>query len=250
MQVAIISDIHGNAVALDTVLADIEEEDPDQIVCLGDVAQFGPEPIAALERIQQLGCPVVNGNTDEWLFTMEIPDEFDEKDKPQEVKDIGEWCADQLTQEHERFIKSFEDTVTIELSHGIHLLCYHGTPQSPWEILEVESSNEKLDQLIESTDADILIGGHIHNQMLRRYMNVSFVNAGSVGLPFGTSRQTREEVGGYQPKAEWVMVEASEGAISIDFRQTSFDVDAVIDTIRNSDMPHQEQVIDGWENDS
>lgn len=247
MQVAIISDIHGNTVALDTVLAEIEREDPDQIVCLGDIAQAGPEPVAALERIQRLDCHVINGNTDEWLLTMEIPEESDSQDKPQEVFDIGEWTADQLTPQHEQFIESFEDTVEIELPNGSRLLCYHGTPHSPWEELEVETTDEELDRIIESSDADVLVGGHIHNQMLRRYMNVTFVNVGSVGMPFGTTRSTREDVGGYRPWAEWAMVEASDSSIGIDLRRTRFDVDAVIQALRNSNIPHADMLVDGWE---
>ena len=44
MRIAIISDIHGNLVALDAVLDDIARARVDRIVCLGDVAAFGPQP--------------------------------------------------------------------------------------------------------------------------------------------------------------------------------------------------------------
>ena len=86
MQVALISDIHGNAVALDAVLEEIEQEDPDQIVCLGDIAAPGPQPIAVIERIQQLDCPVIMGNTEEQLLSRELPD--DHKDLPQWAIDL------------------------------------------------------------------------------------------------------------------------------------------------------------------
>jgi predicted phosphodiesterase len=68
MRIAIISDIHGNMVALDAALADIESEHVDQIVCLGDVAEFGPHPREVLARLRALGCPVIMGNTDERLI--------------------------------------------------------------------------------------------------------------------------------------------------------------------------------------
>jgi predicted phosphodiesterase len=44
MLIALIADIHGNAVALDRVLSDIDNQKPDQVVCLGDVAATGPQP--------------------------------------------------------------------------------------------------------------------------------------------------------------------------------------------------------------
>lgn len=64
MKVALISDIHGNAVALEAALAAIEEEGVDRVVCLGDVAATGAQPRQVIRRLRELGCPVVMGNTD------------------------------------------------------------------------------------------------------------------------------------------------------------------------------------------
>jgi predicted phosphodiesterase len=47
VRIAVVSDIHGNGPALEAVLAEIEQEQVDQLVCLGDVA-IGPQPGAAL----------------------------------------------------------------------------------------------------------------------------------------------------------------------------------------------------------
>ena len=63
--IALISDIHGNAVALDAVLADIAAQGADHIVCLGDAVACGPEPEAVIERLREVGCACVVGNTDE-----------------------------------------------------------------------------------------------------------------------------------------------------------------------------------------
>lgn len=69
MRIALIADIHGNVVALDEVLAELEKKAVDQIVCLGDVAAGGPRPAQTLERLRELDCPVVMGNADQWLLT-------------------------------------------------------------------------------------------------------------------------------------------------------------------------------------
>ena len=63
MRVGLISDIHGNRPALDAVLAELEREDVDQIVCLGDVA-VGPQPAEALTGVRELDCASVMGNWD------------------------------------------------------------------------------------------------------------------------------------------------------------------------------------------
>lgn len=234
MQVALISDIHGNGVALDAVLEDVEREDPDQIVCLGDVAQAGPHPVRALERIRELGCPVINGNTDEWLLDFEIPEDEEYEDKPQWVYDIGEWVADQLDQEHVEFIESFEDTVSVDLANGAKLLCYHGSPRSPWEHIRVTSDEGLLEDIRETVDADLLIGGHTHDQMYRNHKDVTFVNAGIIGLPakFVDGEPMLSEW------AEWAMISSSNESHTVELRKTKYDVEKVIEDARKKEMPH------------
>ena len=63
MRLGLISDIHGNRLALDAVLEELERDGVDEFICLGDVA-VGPQPAEALERVRELGCPVVMGNWD------------------------------------------------------------------------------------------------------------------------------------------------------------------------------------------
>jgi predicted phosphodiesterase len=62
---AIISDIHGNHAGLLAALADIDRQGCDQIVCLGDLVDGGPDNEAVIETLQQRGIPSVRGNHDE-----------------------------------------------------------------------------------------------------------------------------------------------------------------------------------------
>ncbi|MCO6451253.1 MAG: metallophosphoesterase family protein [Caldilineales bacterium] len=64
MRIAIISDIHANLVALETVLAVIDELGPDEIWCLGDTAGYGPEPEACLSLIRERATLCLAGNHD------------------------------------------------------------------------------------------------------------------------------------------------------------------------------------------
>ncbi len=72
MRAALIADIHGNAVALRSVLDDVASLEVPSVVCLGDIAANGPQPRLADEMIQGLGCPVVVGNTDQNM--LDVPD--------------------------------------------------------------------------------------------------------------------------------------------------------------------------------
>jgi predicted phosphodiesterase len=67
VRVAVISDIHGNLVAVKAAFSDIGRRKVDQIVCLGDVAATGPQPTEVVELLQRISCPCVMRNTDETL---------------------------------------------------------------------------------------------------------------------------------------------------------------------------------------
>lgn len=64
MRIAVISDIHGNLVALETVLADIRSRGADQVVCLGDVVGYGPRPKECLHAVRETCTAIVRGNHD------------------------------------------------------------------------------------------------------------------------------------------------------------------------------------------
>src|SRR5713226_9165322 len=68
MQVAIVSDVHGNLTAFDAVLADIERRAPDIVLHGGDLALMGAQPAEVVDRVRELGWPGVVGNTDELLW--------------------------------------------------------------------------------------------------------------------------------------------------------------------------------------
>ena len=69
MKLAVISDIHGNAIALDAVLADLERRPADRLICLGDSIQGGAQPAEVVARLRELACPAVMGNADAWLLS-------------------------------------------------------------------------------------------------------------------------------------------------------------------------------------
>ncbi len=65
MKIALFGDIHANWEALETVLADADEQGCNSYVCLGDVVGYNADPVKCLDKIREMGCPVVKGNHDE-----------------------------------------------------------------------------------------------------------------------------------------------------------------------------------------
>ena len=79
MRIAIISDIHGNQVALEAVLQDLERQPAiDQLVIAGDLCLNGPCPRQVLEIVQELNCPVLQGNVDVEVVT-QAPEKGEKK---------------------------------------------------------------------------------------------------------------------------------------------------------------------------
>lgn len=89
MKRALISDIHGNLEALQAVLADIDAQSVDEIICLGDIIGYGPNPCECLDLVMQRCKRVILGNHDQAaLFD---PDGFN----PMALRAIY-WTRDQL----------------------------------------------------------------------------------------------------------------------------------------------------------
>ncbi len=240
MKVALISDLHGNLFALDAVLDALAAEAIDQVVCLGDVAIFGPQPRATLARLRELACPVVMGNTDAWALDP----------KPLPVRDeetvyfnaLEAWGAEQLTADDRAFIRTFEPTVTVDLG-GATLLCYHGSPHSYDDIIRATTPAADLDPWLGERAELLLAGGHTHEQYLRRYRHQYLLNPGSVGLPHETpaAGSTRNP-----PWAEYAVVTWQANHLQIDLRRVPYTVDPLIEYTRSCGMPHAEWWLEGW----
>ena len=236
LRIAILSDVHGNLVSLESVLAEVSREGVDQIVCLGDVAATGPQPRETLLRLKSLNLPVVMGNTDCWLLNPRperIPSRKYATPKKQEdplkVEEIDFWCAKQLSSTNIDYLKTFKSTFEMLLGDGMKLLCFHGSPLSNGDTITATTKEEDLDRML-SPRAPLMAGGHTHVQMLRRHNDLILLNPGSVGLPHQSMSSKRCVQN--PPWAEYAIVGSNEGRLSIDFRRTSIDVKAVIQAAR------------------
>jgi len=68
VRAAIISDIHGNREALESVLADIDRQGIEEIHCLGDIVGYGPDPVACVDIVRERCKIVICGNHDQAIF--------------------------------------------------------------------------------------------------------------------------------------------------------------------------------------
>jgi predicted phosphodiesterase len=240
VRIALFSDVHGNAVAFDAFLSDLETQSVEHVVCLGDHAQGGAQPAECLERLRELGCPVVMGNSDHFLLTLD-PGEEEATERQLET---ARWSASQLSEELLEFHRSFEPTVQVDLGDGRSLLAFHGSPRSRDEILGPWMEEEAFREALDDLDARILAGGHIHLQWSRRCGPAYFVNPGSVGLAY--DHHQPEESFRCDDSAEYAVLTLDGLAVQVEFRRVPFDRDAVIGAIEASGMPHPEAALRFW----
>ena len=240
MRIGLVSDIHGNLLALDAVLAELEREELDWVVCLGDVVA-GPRANDALGRIRALGCPVIMGNWDAWSV-----DGMPEPSTPVEEKlyAIGAYWAERLRDDDRDFIRSFAPTLEVELETDRTLLCFHGSPNSFDHWIVATTPDAEVAAMLDGFAAPVMAGGHTHLQMLRRYSDMLVVNPGSVGMPF---ELWSEEDVRIAPRAEYAVVSSTDGRLQVDLRRTTYDVDAHVRGGLASGMPHAEWWAASWQ---
>lgn len=241
MRVALIADMHGNAVGLDAVLAELDREPVDAVVSLGDVAQGGPQPAEVVDRLQALGCRSVFGNSDEFLLTLDVEstgEEVDEEGRERLLR-RGEWSREQLGEERLSFLRRFEPVVELDMD-GERLVCCHATPTSNTDVVLPDAPHDRVASLV--GDAAAVVAGHVHLQWLRRVGRAFWACVGSAGLAYEHKEPLDEQP--FQPWAEYAVVAGS--PLRIEFRRVAFDARDVVRAIRESGMPDAEPAAAQW----
>jgi putative phosphoesterase len=222
-RVALISDIHGNCVALEAVLSDLARRQVDGIVCLGDLAAGGPQPHEVIKRLGEMHCAAVRGNADRWLLEGLPPGT---SEATQRLSDVVRWTRRLLSPDDRAYLAALPTTLRIPVG-GWSLLCFHGSPRSDVDVLLAETPAAELDLLLAGTiAANVFTCGHTHLQVFRFHRHRMLLNPGSVGLPLGSLAPTKG--GASLPAwAEYALLEVDGGEIEVAFRRVPVDLDAL-----------------------
>lgn len=181
MRIAVVSDIHGNLMALDAVMTDIESQGVDQVWCAGDVAWGGPWANECIQRVRDAGWTTVKGNTDVWITG--DAQTVTSEDARLELKEMA--AAHAISDDDSRWL------LNLPLGHkGLGgILMVHGTPESPFAGPEPDAP--PIEFAPYEGRAAVVVNGHIHRAFMRRLADGTIVvNAGSVGYPMDTDRAT------------------------------------------------------------
>jgi putative phosphoesterase len=228
IRVGIFSDVHGNGVGLDAVLAELERARVDRLVCLGDLVEGGPQPAYCLHRVHELGCPVVLGNTDHWLLDHRFDGDRDLRSL------LGAWTLEQLGAGDRDLIRGFVPTHELDLGGGRSLLSVHGTPTSFLDTIEPHVSDAELEELLGGATA--LAAGHTHEQWQRRVGERVVLNPGRISGPFGgrALRSTRSDFDG---TADYAVLAVDSDGLAAELRRVEYSLDELRRAVRDSGMP-------------
>lgn len=213
MRVLVIADIHGNLEALESI-----DQPFDLCICLGDIVDYGPQPLACLDWVRKHAAYVVRGNHDHGVAQRILPG-----------RDSGyryltsvtrPLCWEQLAEPDRQYLARLPLTQYLRID-GKVLLMVHATPRDPLDeylFADEASWKRRLDQI----EADIVCVGHTHHPFELHIGNTTVLNPGSVGQPRDGD-----------PRASFAIIE--NGQISL--HRSAYNIELTIEKLNALDIP-------------
>lgn len=222
--IAVLSDIHGNARALDAVLADARRRGIERFVDLGDCL-YGPfDPRPAADRLLALGIPTVSGNEDRVLV---------EGAAGRSVSRTARFTLDRLERRHIDWLAALPQVARFG---GFALV--HGAPSDDTVYLLTEPRGGRLvarsadvvARLLGTTDGAVLCGHDHTPSVVRLADGRTVVNPGSVGCPAYTDETPEPHVvEAGSPDARYAIVVRTAEGVRAELVSVPYDAGAAAD---------------------
>jgi predicted phosphodiesterase len=231
VKIAVVSDIHANWHALDAVFADLEQQRPDELWCLGDLVGYGPQPNRCTNEIAARADFCLAGNHD-----LGVIGTLDLAEFSSDAATVARWTVGQLDGEARGFLESLSpkgEREAVEM--------FHGSPRDPvWEYVLSEPA---VRGALAATSSDVVLVGHSHIPIALRLADDKvagglahggseldlagarwLLNPGAVGQPRDGD-----------PRAAYLLLDLD--ARHAHFRRVPYDVAATQAEIREQGLP-------------
>jgi hypothetical protein len=213
VRIAVIADIHGNLPALEAALQAIGQIRPDRLIVAGDVVDGAPDSAACWERVKQLGCPVLRGNHERYVF-----DFATERADPL-------WATEQFAPLHYTYRTITAETraemaalpMTWSSPDAPGLLIVHASERSDADSILPHTAVEQIDAMFTNQEAGLIVRSHNHICSTRDWKGRRIVTTGAVGLPLD----------GY-PRAQFCLLTSSEENWEVEHHAVDYDVVAAL----------------------
>ena len=230
-RLAVLSDVHGNAAALEAVRRAVKAAGADATLVAGDLVMNGPEPAAAVDALRELeaeGALIVQGNTDvavaDFDFAAAFPWLADGVPDPFRV--AAEWAHDALGEERLEWLRRLPAERRLRADDDTLVLVTHASPGSQTAGFDQSLDPSVVVERLSRTDARVICCGHTHLPEVRDFGWKVIVNDGSAGYVFDG-----------EPTASWALVDIVDGAVTAEIKRTSFDEMAVANAISARGLP-------------
>lgn len=241
MRLALLSDIHGNTIALDAVLADIAQAGGvDGYLFGGDYCAVGYDPAGVLERIHSLpNATFIRGNWDRYTAALGgvWPQAEDVEADPKLIRiaiNVAQsisWTLGAVTARgFSEWLRDLPLEYRFTLPDGTRLLLVHAAPGTDeGRGVRLDHTMDDLAAILAECEADLVVVGHTHIPLDRQVGAARVVNLGGVSNP-------------HMPdfRAWYAILEADERGYRLEQRQVAYDLPAVTAAIRASTHPTPE----------
>ena len=215
MKVAVLSDIHANYQALESVMADVKANGCEKVFCLGDLAMAGPQPRMVIDYVRnQNNWTVIQGNTDKLIadFNPEILESM-KKSFPVMANALVDDVLF-IEEDKKEYLKNLPTQIELDVE-GVKVLLVHGSPRRNNEDILPNMPLEKVEEMLEGVKADVVLCGHTHVPAgYQTNKRQTVINVGSVGRPMTSD-----------PKACYLIINFEKGAFSVEHRFVDYDRD-------------------------
>ncbi len=233
MKYAIISDIHGNIEALNTVILALKKEKPDKVICLGDIVGYGASPSECIQKTKEIADVVIAGNHD-FAVCGKTPIKFFNPI----AKEAVLWTRENITGAEMDYLKSLELTYSEN-----NILYVHSVPSEPQSWEYIQTLGDAIEEFSFFKEKVCFVG-HSHqpavffeDEMKRHGIYIKerlelkkdyryIINVGSVGQPRDGD-----------PRSAFGILEIDNGNFIFELKRVSYNVGKAQEKILKSGLP-------------
>lgn len=226
IKIAIFGDIHGNLLALETVLNDIEARGIKQKYCLGDLVDFAPWGNEVIEKIKELNISCIMGNHDERIgCDLPIIPIARHSERETEARFIAiDYSKKTITAENKQFLAELPFHLKLNYKIGQkhwNVQLVHASIDSNTNYIYESEDDETFNRMLTESKADIIFMGHTHLSYIKQIKDKWAVNTGSVG-------RSREE----NRLASYAILTLTEEKLETEIIQLTYPIKKVVEAIK------------------
>lgn len=225
MNIAILSDVHGNSYALNAVIADINSHNISEVVFLGDLVINGPSPSKVFQELRNLRPKCwIKGNTDGWFA--EINEEWSPTTKQEEkLFKTYIYARNLLKKESIDFLLKRPERCVFETA-GVTILAVHGSPRSISEGIGKNISQSELIEIFSNIEESVIVSGHSHVPFIGKVANKIIFNVGSIGMSLDGDN-----------RASYGLIKIKNQTPKCSIRRVTYPISKILTIAKNREFP-------------